>query len=328
MRSLIGGLTLAALLPLPAVGQDAGVSNEHQPTSVRIRILRDDLNPALVAWLADNAKPQQLTADAYPSLAGMRGAEVAGKLCGYVPAVYWRSLEKLDALAAGSFSPGDPLGTRGYTLAWPACFYVERGEFSHVLGKDELASEIYLRETGSPGSPRTHSNFFARSGIADPSKVSVATTLRYGFRTRPTLVTPVGDRDTFLFELTRQAAAAKPGMGLGFKTLLASIDKGAPSGAALQQVRNNGLQWLLTRRWWAMCKAGRSSPPDWGATKVSRLSPARASAAPVRCRRSIWSASSSPIGALAQPMTINPWTGSLPMSATMVFLVPGATTEC
>lgn len=241
MRSLIGGLTLAALLPLPAVGQDAGVSNEHQPTSVRIRIQRDDLNPALVAWLADNAKPQQLTADAYPSLAGMRGAEVAGKLCGYVPAVYWRSLEKLDALAAGSFSPGDPLGTRGYTLAWPACFYVERGEFSHVLGKDELASEIYLRETGSPGSPRTHSNFFARSGIADPSKVSVGTTLRYGFRTRPTLVTPVGDRDTFLFELTRQAAAAKPGMGLGFKTLLASIDKGAPSGAALQQVRNNAL---------------------------------------------------------------------------------------
>ncbi|WP_181242806.1 S8 family serine peptidase [Caulobacter vibrioides] len=171
---------------------------------MRVRIVRDDPHEKLVRWLALNAMPTKLKEEAYPGLKEQRAEVVAKTLCGnWLPPSYWTAFSDLNGRSP---SPKDKLGEAAYGYDWPACFWIEHGDFETKVTPENLASNIYLNETGSPGQRKTWANFFARSGVADVSNVPVGTVLKYHFRTRPVLVVPrSGTKAEFRKALERKA---------------------------------------------------------------------------------------------------------------------------
>lgn len=205
MRRLGLAAAAAALIPMFAQAQNDTVLVQDDATNLTLRIVRDDPDEKLVHFLATNAKATQLAAEGYPTLPKETGASVGRRLCGFPTDDYWRAFEKRNNLPSKSFDPAKALGETGFGYFWPACFYFERAEFTHVLQPGELAGAVYLAETGSVGTEATHKRFFRTSGISDLNKVLPGQVLRFGYRTRPFVVSVEGDRRDFVTALNALA---------------------------------------------------------------------------------------------------------------------------
>lgn len=173
---------------------------------VTLRVIRDDVPERIVYWLGTSTEPRKLTRETAPHLGELTGDAVAKAFCGHVFPGYWRAFEALNGLDGGSFQPSALLQDKAYDYRWPACVYVERGDFSHVV-KDRLASDVYLEATGSPGMPNTFRHFFEGSGIKDLSQIKPGQVLRYGFRTQPVTFKPIGAADDFAKALAAESVA-------------------------------------------------------------------------------------------------------------------------
>lgn len=197
---------MIALVPM-AVRAQNDVLVADDASNLTLRIVRDDPHPDLVKFLATNAKAIQLTSEGYPTLARETGLTVGRKLCGFPTDDYWRAFETRNGMAPNSFDPAKDLGNAGAGYWWPACFNFERGDFTHTLQPGELASTVYLAETGSKGTEETHKYFFRKSGVVDLNKVGAGQVLRYSFRTRPFVIGVEGDRIDFVNRLNALAKA-------------------------------------------------------------------------------------------------------------------------
>ncbi len=172
--------------PVPVVSED-----------VIIRIVRQNPEPGLVAWLAKNARPSKLTPEGYPSLPSMTADEVIGKLCGQALSGYWKVFIQRNGLEEGLIVRSAALGVKAYEYEWPACFYYESGAFRHTLEEGERPSDVYQRETGDKGTPERHRQFFGFSSLDKLTQATAGQELKYGYRTRPVIVRSLIDRKLF-----------------------------------------------------------------------------------------------------------------------------------
>lgn len=240
-------VTLGVLVALssPTHAQDVPPSSSGEV--LLIRAVRDDVSPKVAQWLAKNAQPVGLAPDEYLDLPKRTAEAVASALCGRSTATYWTVFREENKLAA-PLDPTATLGAKAYDYRWPACFYVEKGRFSHVVQKDESAARVYERQTGSRGKNRSYEHFFAGSGIRRLSAIDPGDVLRFSFRTRAVAVIPRGDPASFTADLASIASedvglaenmlttvAAPPALIEG-EIVLDAHEEGAIAGTAIPPI--------------------------------------------------------------------------------------------
>ena len=186
----------------------AGSAYAQTSPSLMLRAVRPNIGSAVVAHIARNARPFELSAD-FRFGQSPTGRAIAKRLCG-TPSdpFYWAMVREMNVGLPAD--PDVPLADP-QAIVWPRCLYVEpypNGRSVRVELRD-TPGHIYLRFTGSAGTPGPMAKFFGVASITELAKtIKPGQMLTITYRTLPVNVTPRdGNRSAFESELRKLAAA-------------------------------------------------------------------------------------------------------------------------
>jgi subtilisin family serine protease len=200
----VQGLTRLILVPGLLVSTGAFAET---PVSLTLRAVGPHVNDAVVRYVARSTRPFNLSTQELSRNTPLTGRDIVGRLCGSFREAYWA--EVLEANKANPPSLDKPVPDAG-ALAWPRCLYVElfRPGKSVTVRPKDIASEIYKRHTGSPGTSESIAKFFAVDSVDDVKALKVGQKLTISYSTLPVTVVPRGNSpQAFTDELKRLAAA-------------------------------------------------------------------------------------------------------------------------
>lgn len=175
-----------------AEGEDDG------PGVVTLRAVHPNLPESIVNLVAGSAKPTRFAADRYPELRERSAHQVADQLCGSVNSAYFEAWRQRNKPKVDKLGTEVPLGEIVYDLDWPACLYVNPSKGTYIVADGDNVPRLYKLFTGSDGSKRSWSRFFAGSQLAPGNAVSPGQALTFGWATRAVRLTLTVPKEEFL----------------------------------------------------------------------------------------------------------------------------------